>query len=162
MKVGDGKDHKENYRKSKSKKSNIKYTSAEKEGKNDNDQPWSKSKKKRMRRLMGQKKKHHNQQEDMKNVRQGIIDNPKKTKKADDDKKKIETKNDKKNEKSSNGANDDTAASTKSLGGRPKSALQQTFLARLSGSRFRELNEVSYLLFYFLSSVVCDTSLMVQ
>ena len=74
---------------------------------------WSKSKKKRMRRLMAKAD----------------------TKDSDGQKRQPQAK--KQKAKGSNKGDNDTEGSSK------LSALQQSFMARLTGSRFRELNEVS-------------------
>ena len=90
------------------------------------DAPWSKSKKKRMRKLLSKKQPPHSTKPER----------PEK-KSLPNDKTTIlkQTKRQVKHETIEKGG-----STTKKINS--KSALQQAFLKRLSGSRFRDLNEV--------------------
>ena len=93
--------------------------------------PWSKSKKKRMRKIMGR-----NKRDELNN------NNKKKSKKNQSDNQKKKAS---KNENETSASIDETSVpKLQSLTKKPLTALQQKFLSRLSGSRFRELNEELY------------------
>lgn len=114
---------------------------------NDNvndEEPWSKSKKKRMRKLMAR----NNRNEENKQTKDGDT-NQKKGHARNNNKYNNNSKsNDKKEETTlanqANTATDGNILNLNQTTKRPMSALQQKFLSRLAGSRFRELNEELY------------------
>jgi hypothetical protein len=100
-------------------------TFSSKEKKRPSEDEWSKSKKKRMRRLKSKQKKK---------------DFPEKTS-TNHDSSAMEMPASKPKEVKIHGVATDTP-SNEPKGVKTSSALQQSFMARLAGSRFRELNEV--------------------
>lgn len=104
-------------------------SSSSKKKKKPSEDEWSKSKKKRMRRLKAKQKKKDFPEKTTSNHDSSAIEKPSnKPKGVKIDSSVIET------------------PSGEPKGVKTSSALQQSFMARLTGSRFRELNEVRSLL----------------
>ena len=97
---------------------------------------WSKSKKRHMRKMQ---KAAKNQNENSKKAENESGNNSKSAQNEDTGKGKLV---DNKNEQQPPSGNNALSMGKSSI--RPKSALQQAFLSRLAGSRFRELNEDLY------------------
>ncbi len=100
------------------------------------EEPWSKSKKKRMRRKMAIMNRNINNNNAASSSE--TFESDKVEQKTMSDQIDI-TKKDESSE-----SNSISMIETKLSGKRPMSALQQKFLSRLAGSRFRELNEELY------------------
>jgi SAM-dependent methyltransferase len=116
------------------KKKDDSTTKVEKKDEPGDDAPWSKSKKKRMRKLKG-----------MGQMGDGVNNDKDSKEKPKLDKEKSSSKKSKKKEEIVGASlgrydKDKQAGETKS----PASSLQQSFKARLTGSRFRILNEELY------------------
>jgi hypothetical protein len=122
---------------------------AAKDHKNE-EQVWSKSKKKRMRRFKKQRGETANNT--VKSTDAQKLDESRPGKRKDDNQKLLLTTS----VESNNGTSNETLNVTSC---RPRSALQEAFMARLSGSRFRELNEVGVSFSHLLTSLLALTSL---
>ena len=97
------------------------------------EEPWSKSKKKRMRRLMARQNRNPSQYNQSNKSKAN-------TKQRSQELKGSSSSNKQQEEKDA----ENNVPQLQSLTNKPLSALQQKFLSRLSGSRFRELNEELY------------------
>jgi len=104
------------------------------------EQGWSKSKKKHMRKILKMQKTASSNDNDKKTTIAGGSNtpNPRPSKNSTVSKKQESS------HKNENPSTNDTTLSLGNSSIRPKSALQQAFLSRLAGSRFRELNEDLY------------------
>lgn len=95
------------------------------------EEPWSKSKKKRMRRSMARQNR---------DPYENTLSNKSNTEPRNHEFKTSSSSNKQQEEQDS----ESNIPQLKSLTNKPLSALQQKFMSRLSGSRFRELNEELY------------------
>ena len=106
-------------------------TSKESHAVNKDEEPWSKSKKKRMRKKIAMMNRKNNDH----------VQNVECSDKAEE---QNSTKIQREEKTEPNDSNAISMIETKLSRKRPMSALQQKFLSRLAGSRFRELNEELY------------------
>jgi len=131
----------------------------------EDEKPWSKSKKKRMRKLLVQRDTNNdshgtnvrpgsnntatqhskNSRSKKKRATVARVSDDLTTESKDDENEVVPSTDNARRQPApvSDGVNEDVVLMTGSMN-RPKSALQQAFLARLAGSRFRELNEELY------------------